>query len=292
MRNLIQAIVLLTVYGALVLWIPEVTVSPGDVIEGHEKIANDCTACHSPFRGTPATKCITCHELEVIGLLTTAGAPIKAAEGGPSFHQDLIEPACTRCHSDHFGADRPGASVIFTHELVRNHVLSTCGKCHDASTPQDILHRQVGDDCDSCHGFEAWTPATFEHETLPIDQQKACVSCHEASTPKDVLHRQVGDDCGSCHGFEAWTPATFEHEKYFRFDRHHPASDCMSCHPDALDRYTCYGCHEHSVRNIAREHREEGIADFEDCVECHRSGDEDEAKRLFRSRRGYRHDDD
>lgn len=244
MRNLILMTVLLAAYGILVLLIPEVTVSPGDLIEGHEKIANDCTDCHSPFRGTPAAKCIACHDLEAIGLLTTAGAPIATADEEASFHQALIEPACVRCHSDHRGAERPGASVVFSHELVRNDLLSTCP------------------------------------------------SCHGASTPKDDLHRQVGDDCGSCHGFEAWTPATFEHERYFRFDRHHPASECQSCHPNTLDQYTCYGCHEHSARGIAREHREEGITEFEACVECHRSGDEDEAERRFRSRRGNRHDDD
>ncbi len=286
MRNLFVMIFLLAAYGALVVWIPEVTVSPGDVIEGHEKIANDCTECHSPFRGTPAAKCIACHELEAIGLATTAGVPVAAAEGEPPFHQALIEPACVRCHSDHRGAERPGASISFTHELVRNDVLSTCASCHGASTPKDDLHRQAGDDCGSCHGFEAWIPATFEHETLPAERQKACVSCHGASTPKDDLHRQAGDDCGSCHGFEAWTPATFEHERHFRFDRHHPASKCQSCHPSTLDQYTCYGCHEHSARGIAREHREEGITEFEDCVECHRSGDEHEAERLFRKRRG------
>ena len=128
----------------------------------------------------------------------------------------------------------PRASVIFAHALVRNDVLSACGTCHDVSTP------------------------------------------------KDVLHRQVGDDCGSCHGFEAWTPATFEHEKYFRFDRHHPRQR-LSCRAIPTHSIATPVTGATSIRSgsIAREHREEGIADFEDCVECHRSGDEDEAKRRY-----------
>jgi hypothetical protein len=292
MRNLILMIVLLTAYGTLVLWIPEVTVSPGDVIEGHEKIANDCTDCHSPFRGTPATKCIICHELEAIGLLTTTGAAIVATEEGPPFHQALLEPDCVRCHSDHLGAGRPGANAVFTHDLLRNDIVSSCGDCHGNNTPKDDLHQAAPTACGSCHGFDAWIPATFDHETLQTDQRSTCVTCHSDVRPSDGLHRQAGDDCGSCHRTQAWRPATFEHEKYFRFDRHHPARDCQSCHPDTLDRYTCYGCHEHTTRSIEREHREEGIAEFEDCVECHRSGDEDEAKRRFRSRRGYRTHDD
>ena len=43
-------------------------------------------------------------------------------------------------------------------------------------------------------------------------------------------------------------------------------------------RYTCYGCHEHSLEKIRKEHEEEGIKQFDQCVECHRSGDDDAAK--------------
>lgn len=37
-------------------------------------------------------------------------------------------------------------------------------------------------------------------------------------------------------------------------------------------------------KKIFEEHVEEGIRDYENCVECHRSGDEDEAKRIWRSK--------
>lgn len=49
--------------------------------------------------------------------------------------------------------------------------------------------------------------------------------------------------------------------------------------------YTCYGCHEHSRSKIREEHVEEGIYDYENCVECHRSGDEDEAEYIWRTKR-------
>ena len=87
------------------------------------------------------------------------------------------------------------------------------------------------------------------------------------------------------HTQEAWLPATFEHEKYFRFDRHHD-TDCATCHVNNdYGSYTCYGCHEHSRSKIRAEHVEEGIYQYENCVECHRSGDEDEAERIWRSKR-------
>ena len=61
----------------------------------------------------------------------------------------------------------------------------------------------------------------------------------------------------------------------------------MTCHvDDNYNQYTCYGCHEHSRSKIREEHVEEGILDYEACVECHRSGDKEEAEELWRSGSG------
>jgi len=43
--------------------------------------------------------------------------------------------------------------------------------------------------------------------------------------------------------------------------------------------YTCYGCHEHTPAKIRAEHEEEGIRDFSDCVQCHRSAQEEPRER-------------
>lgn len=48
-------------------------------------------------------------------------------------------------------------------------------------------------------------------------------------------------------------------------------TDCVTCHKGGVySTYTCYGCHEHTPAKIRAEHEEEGIRDFENCVECHR----------------------
>jgi len=114
----------------------------------------------------------------------------------------------------------------------------------------------------------------------------ACAGCHER--PGDVLHRDDAP-CDRCHGVEAWKPADFDHRELFRFDRDH-GPDCEQCHPDRLDAYDCYTCHAHSERGVAHEHIEEGIRDYEDCVACHRSADEDEAERAWRRQRSQRRD--
>jgi len=291
-RILLLMLVLLVAYGGLVFWLPETTVSPGDLVEGHASIAASCFQCHTAFRGTPSEKCLACHALAAIGLASTTGAPLARAERMPRFHQALLDPACDACHSDHVGTGRPGANARFTHERLRPDVLTECGDCHGDAAPADDLHRSAPKTCGSCHRVEGWTPATFDHAALGATPEQRCITCHAGVRPGDGLHRQAGDDCAGCHGTTAWKPATFEHAKYFRFDRHHPADPCQSCHPDSLDRYTCYGCHEHTPQGIAREHREEGITDFEDCARCHRSGDEDDAERSRPRSRGARSRDD
>jgi hypothetical protein len=68
--------------------------------------------------------------------------------------------------------------------------------------------------------------------------------------------------------------ATFDHSRYFVLDRDHDVQ-CVTCHVhNDYRRYTCYGCHEHAPQNIRREQMEEGIRDFRDCAEFHRSADE------------------
>ena len=103
-----------------------------------------------------------------------------------------------------------------------------------------------------------------------------------------ALHADLKADCGVCHKTDAWEPATYDHDKYFRFDRDHPPN-CADCHLGAdYSSYTCYECHRRG--EVREEHLDEGIRDYEVCVDCHRSGDEDEAKRKWRLKRGRSRD--
>lgn len=217
----------------LAIFVPHLMVSPGKPIDAHAELATDCFACHTPFLGSRAAKCIACHKTADIGLKTTKGLVIDKEKKNVGFHQKLIEEDCVACHSDH-------------------------------------------------RGVKAFRPISrFSHNLLQSSLQKQCDSCH--STPTDALHQKIKGNCVQCHNNEAWTPASFEHEKYFRFDRDHDA-ECKVCHTDNdYSRYTCYGCHEHSRSKIREEHVEEGIANYEECVDCHRSANEDEAKRKWRS---------
>lgn len=272
-------------------------INPGPLISGHQDIQKDCLSCHSPFSGTSTDKCISCHVPEKIGIVTVSGNEMPDSVKTP-FHKELSSIQCASCHTDHAGILAESATTRFTHSLLPASVADACLSCHESGKPDDKLHMDLASNCSGCHTTDRWQNARLDHDQLPAVFQKDCVGCHSEHRPADGLHRNSGNACYDCHSTNTWKPSTFDHDQYFRFDRHHPA-DCQSCHenPENFKEYTCYSCHEHSRARIAGEHREEGIVDFENCAECHRSGDEDDAKRIWRNsnrpdRRSRVHDDD
>jgi len=177
-------------------------------------------------------------------------------------HSALLGPSdekCITCHKPEKIGSKTSGEIAFHQGLREKH----CINCHTDHKGADA----------------AKATHVFDHSLLAQANQKSCRQCHKS--PGDTLHQQLQEECSTCHSDERWKPATLDHGRYFRFDRHHP-DDCASCHPkQRYDRYICYDCHEHSPSKIRKEHKEEGIRDFQNCTACHRSGDEDEAERIW-----------
>ena len=204
--------------------------------------------------------------------------PGSLSEGHQSLDRD-----CLRCHTPFQGAS---AAVC-----LECHKLNAIGRTTMAGVPLPAtgarkvqFHASLANtDCMACHTVHSSArhrrEVVFQHALLAPEARNECRSCHLPEMPADELHRQAQGSCSPCHSTTGWRPATFDHARYFRFDGNHPA-DCRSCHMDraTFSVYSCYGCHEHSPARIAAEHREEGIQNFENCVRCHRSGDEEEAE--------------
>ena len=139
------------------------------------------------------------------------------------------------------------------------------------------FHQELTEkNCTACHSDHAEPQLTrrsrkqFSHALLREATRERCESCHAA--PSGSLHRQIKGNCAKCHTPQAWKPATFEHDSLFLLDGDHNVS-CKTCHAgDHYDRYTCYGCHEHTPARIREQHLEEGIQNVENCAHCHRSG--------------------
>ncbi len=203
-------------------------------------------------------------------------------------HADL-GAACFRCHSPFRGVDT--ARCVSCHRLPEIGVRTVGGA--PLRRPGTPFHQNLREgSCATCHTDHAGpdargTLAGFEHGLLVASALETCDDCHDSQRPGDMIHSSVKTGCNPCHGTDAWKPATFSHERYFRFDRDHP-ENCETCHttPGDLSAYTCYGCHDHTPRNIRSEHLEEGIREFEACEDCHRSADEEEAERAWKKLRG------
>jgi hypothetical protein len=272
---------------ALAFAYPHLMVSPGPLVKGHEEITQNCFACHSVWRGATSERCIACHAVADIGVRTTVGTPIANATIKGSFHQNLVEQNCLACHSDHQGPRLTKRSrKPFSHELLKVSMRDTCSTCHSA--PKDTVHREIKTECGTCHQSTRWKPAHFDHALLAPAVLNKCESCHSA--PTDPMHRQIKGRCMSCHKDDAWKPATFDHNKYFVLDRDHQTT-CETCHKsNDYSRYTCYGCHEHSLAKIRRKHEKEGIPNFERCVDCHRDPRVEPEKRGEGERRDRQRD--
>lgn len=209
-----------------------------------------------------------------------------------------METDCFACHAPLTGSDAKRCAVCHKPDDIGR--LSTTG--HPLSKPLTSVafhQKLLNQDCVACHSDHAGVKryrqqGLFNHALLQNTLREQCQSCHES--PKDTLHQQISGNCSQCHSQEKWVPATFDHNKYFVLDRDHDTR-CVTCHlGNDYNRYTCYGCHEHSPENIRRKHVEEGIRKFDNCVECHLSADEHDIRGGGREGRSEgkhkKHDDD
>ena len=244
----------------------------------HQSIINiQCLDCHTEHNGLSrenATLNFT-HDFMPEALLSNCARCHSDKKPEDNLHK-IINADCSNCHQ----TDK-WERVEFKHELIGDKV-NDCSGCHRPVMPVDDFHKQLPAliQCRECHNTNAWKPSHFKHELLG-GIKNDCKSCHENKKPADAFHNGLGNtiQCVQCHRTEAWKPSTFDHTKYFRFDRNHP-SNCSDCHntKENFKTYTCYNCHEHNPSRIEKEHLKEGIRNFTNCVECHRSGDEDDAR--------------
>ncbi|MBL7809610.1 MAG: hypothetical protein JNN28_17450 [Saprospiraceae bacterium] len=272
---------------ALIVFYPHTMISPGELSSGHQNLNHNCFACHAPFGGTPNDRCIACHKVAEIGKDTAVNGQGEAKK--TQFHERLERQSCVACHSEHQGLDPESMALGFQHSMLPETVINNCIDCH--AKPTDKLHQQVSVSCKSCHNTEGWKlSAKFDHNMLVAADKSNCAQCHEK--PIDALHGSTKENCDKCHSTNQWKPATFDHDAYFVLDSEHNVA-CAICHKNNnYAQYTCYGCHEHTASNIRSEHIEEGIYNFNNCVSCHKSADEDDVKSEGRSGKHSREDND
>ncbi|MBI3161393.1 MAG: hypothetical protein HYZ23_02730 [Chloroflexi bacterium] len=254
----------------------------------------DCASCHADARdvshlqSTPAD-CFSCHQKD-------------------DAHRGAYGIACGVCHSPAAWTPAQFDHNLAAFKLEGRHVDVACASCHVNNvykgTPQDCYscHKQddehngsFGTACESCHNAASWEGATFDHSlsAFKLDgahvnvacekchvnnvykgASAACVSCHAEPT---AHLGQFGTECAACHTTAVWTPAQFNGEHTFPLNHGEGGTvSCKTCHPSSYGAYTCYGCHEHGEARIQGKHLEEGISNFQNCMECHPTGREHE----------------
>lgn len=199
-----------------------------------------------------------------------APGPLKPA------HADLGGD-CFACHAAGRGAtpDR----CLGCHKLPDIGLRTTQGIAIAGAGMKLSFHQQLTETrCMACHSEHADPKLThtdlerFSHALLKPEIRDRCSTCHVP--PDNELHRDIKTNCSQCHQPEHWKPARFDHTKWFLLEGEHDAK-CTTCHVGSdFSRYTCFGCHEHQPDRIRAKHLKEGIRDFDDCVECHRSADD------------------
>jgi nitrate/TMAO reductase-like tetraheme cytochrome c subunit len=261
----------------------ESIVSPGKVIQGHQKIEDDCKLCHTKFdRKAQDGLCMDCHKEIAKDVLNKMG-----------FHGRLKPQTCRSCHTDHKGRDVHIADFDkkkFDHtqtdfNLRGKHAKVECDKCHlpskkyrDAATDCNACHRKddihkgsLGVKCESCHNESNWKETKFDHDATRFaltgkHSDVKCADCHKTAnykeTPRNCIgcHKKddegkghkglYGEKCESCHTTKLWKPSTFKHDvdtKYVLKGAHR-TSTCASCHTGHLYRVKlsqdCYACHK------------------------------------------------
>jgi hypothetical protein len=239
--------------------ITELQATPQDCYACHQKddahdgqFGQDCAGCHTPDSWQQATFDHDKTPFPLVGK-----------------HRDV---ACAQCHINNVFQGTP----------------QDCFSCHQKD---DAHSGQFGQDCAQCHTPDDWKQATFDHAQtgFPLTGahlQVECTQCHvnnvfkgtptqcSSCHPEPAHHAGLfGIDCVSCHTTDAWSPAQFNGPHTFPINHgERGPSPCQTCHPDNLQTYTCYGCHEHQQAEIVARHRAEGIADVQDCVRCHPTG--------------------
>jgi len=258
--------------------------------DGHADVT--CVKCHTDARSLAdfpkaPSDCYSCHRVD-------------------DKHEGQFGTDCAACHKPTVWKDATFDHNLSAFKLEGEHARVACDKCHIngvfKGTPTDCYscHKQndehngqFGTDCAACHNPSRWEDASFDHSrsNFPLTGAhvnvkceqchtngqfkglaSTCVSCHAEPTQHAG---QFGTDCAACHSTNAWKPASFNGKHTFPLNHGEGGQvSCTTCHPVSYNAYTCYGCHEHNEANIASEHREEGISDFQDCVRCHADGRE------------------
>ncbi len=248
----------------------------------HAAIANDCATCHNGnYTNTPNT-CAGCHTPDYNQTTNPGHVALNFPTDCATCHSETAWTPSTFNHNSFYPLNGAHAAIAndcnACHHGNYTNTPNTCAGCHTPdytqTTNPNHVNLQFPTDCAMCHSEAAWTPTTFNHNTVyPLTGAHAtiasdCNACHHGNynnTPNTCAGCHTPDyngsanpnhvtlsiptDCAMCHTTApGWAPATFPiHNNYYALNGAHAAiaNDCATCHNGNYTNTpnTCAGCH-------------------------------------------------
>lgn len=252
-----------------------------------KNVGMKCSDCHADIhRGQFGANCEQCHTVNGWDKHTQE---IKAHENRFPLLGAHAALECVDCHKDEAAGQFAGLST-------------DCMSCHTAdfqkATNPSHVQLNFPSTCQSCHGFDTWYDAKFDHLKFAgfaltgAHANLECTACHVGGkfqgTPANCYSCHVADfngtsnpnhaqagfstQCQSCHNTTAWIPANFDHSQTpFPLTGAHVNVACNLCHVNGQFANTptdCYSCHVKDFNaTTSPNHVQSGIPTT--CQICH-----------------------
>src|SRR5437773_1836304 len=235
-------------------------------------VGKNCQDCHADIHQRKmGTDCAQCHS--VLGW-NNAVQQVKDHQNRFPLFGAHAAVQCEDCHK--------GAAVGQFQGLS-----TACASCHlqdfQKTTNPNHVSAKFATTCDSCHTFDSWLGAKFDHSTTGFlltngHANVACAACHInnnynlTTAPTDCgnsgchlttwqqtttpVHSTSGPafaptNCATCHTTQGWDSASFDHSTTgFALTGTHASpspTPCASCHVSnnyTLNSADCMGCHQ------------------------------------------------
>ncbi|HEV7921632.1 MAG TPA: FHA domain-containing protein [Thermoanaerobaculia bacterium] len=158
---------------------------PGEVSSAHKLVINDCSACHTPWKGVSEAGCLGCHAPQKIPhsdfqARTPPCADCHSEHRGQAKLTVVSDPTCTRCHAS------LAAHVVAGH-VPRNPTITSFAVHPGFTYPPDA---------DTLH-FNHAKHLKAIRNAKGVPEQLKCEQCHEgAGEPAPVSFER---HCQRCH---------------------------------------------------------------------------------------------
>ena len=172
-----------------------------------------CTACHDERAFNPALLDVEAHNRFTFRL---EGA--HRATPCTACHAELAEPVAT-------GPPGAGSTLLLATQPMRKlefkQSRTASAECHKTPHGEQFAKRARGGECQSCHGLEAFRPATrFNHDRDSAFALKgaharvACDKCHPSHQGEDgkpqIIYNPIPRRCEECHRGKTSEPGAIE----------------------------------------------------------------------------------